>query len=249
MSSLVPRLLSALACAALALLPWRPTVAAEFTPAQRQAIETIVHDYLTNNPDVLVGALRAAKSKLDREADAKTAALIADHRQQIYDDPQTPVGGNPHGDVSLVEFFDYRCPYCKETQPALDKLLAQTPRLRLVYKELPILGRVSVTAAHAALAAQRQGKYEAFHRAMMAAHGNMTDATVFQVARSVGLDVERLQRDMAAPDIGKAIAANIKLADALEINGTPAFVIGERMVPGAIDLAGLQQLLADRGKN
>ena len=155
MSSLVPRLLSALACAALALLPWRPTVAAEFTPAQRQAIEAIVRDYLTNNPDLLVGALRAAKSKLDREADVKTAALIADHRQQIYDDPQTPVGGNPHGDVSLVEFFDYRCPYCKETQPALDKLLTQAPRLRLVYKELPILGRVSVTAAHAALAAQR----------------------------------------------------------------------------------------------
>ena len=112
-----------------------------------------------------------------------------------------------------------------------------------------LVGRVSVTAAHAALAAQRQGKYEAFHRAMMATRGNTTDATVFQVARSVGLDVERLQRDMAAPDIGKAIASNIRLADTLEINGTPAFVIGERMVPGAIDLAGLQQLLADPGKN
>ena len=246
MSSLLPRLLVMLGCAALAL--WRPAGAAEFTPAQRQAIESIVRDYLTNNPEVLLGALQAAKAKLDRDADAKTAALIADHRQQIYDDPQTPVGGNPHGNVSLVEFFDYRCPYCKQTQPALEKLRARDPRLRLVYKELPILGRVSVTAAHAALAAERQGKYEAFHRAMMAARGNITDATVFQVARSVGLDLDRLERDMAAPEIDKAIASNIKLADALDINGTPAFVIGDRMIPGAVDLAGLQQLVGDPGK-
>ena len=246
MSSLLPRLLVMLGCAALAL--WRPAGAAEFTPAQRQAIESIVRDYLTNNPEVLLGALQAAKAKLDRDADAKTAALIADHRPQIYDDPQTPVGGNPHGNVSLVEFFDYRCPYCKQTQPALEKLLARDPRLRLVYKELPILGRVSVTAAHAALAAERQGKYEAFHRAMMAARGNITDATVLQVARSVGLDLDRLERDMAAPEIDKAIASNIKLADALDINGTPAFVIGDRMIPGAVDLAGLQQLVGDPGK-
>jgi protein-disulfide isomerase len=247
-SSLVLRLLLTLGCAALALWPWRPGSAAEFTPAQRQAIESIVRDYLTNHPEALVGALQAAKAKLDRDADAKTAALIADHRQQIYNDPQTPVGGNLHGNVSLVEFFDYRCPYCKQTQPALEKLLARDPRLRLVYKELPILGQVSVTAAHAALAAERQGKYEAFHRAMMAARGNITEATVLQVARSVGLDLDRLERDMAAPEIDKAIAANVKLADALDINGTPAFVIGDRMIPGAVDLAGLQQLVADPGK-
>jgi protein-disulfide isomerase len=247
-SALPLRLLLTLGCAALALLPCQSTGAGEFTPAQRQAIETIVRDYLTNNPDALVGALRAAKAKLDRDADAKTAALIADHRHQIYDDPQTPVGGNPHGSVTLVEFFDYRCPYCKETQPALEKLVTEDPRLRLVYKELPILGPVSVTAAHAALAAERQGKYETFHRAMMAARGSITDKAVFQVARSVGLDVDRLERDMAAPEIGKAIASNIRLADALDVNGTPAFVIGDRMIPGAVDFAGLQQLIADRDK-
>jgi protein-disulfide isomerase len=242
------RLLLTLGCTALALLIWRSACAGEFTPTQRQAIEAIVRDYLTDHPEVLVGALQAAKAKLDRDVDAKAAALIADHRHQIYDDPQTPLGGNPHGNVTLVEFFDYRCPYCKETQPALEKLLAAQPRLRLVYKELPILGRVSVTAAHAALAAERQGKYESFHRAMMAARGNITDATVIQVAKSVGLDLDRLEHDMAAPEIGKAIASNIKLADALDINGTPTFVIGDRMIPGAIDLSSLQQLVADPGK-
>jgi protein-disulfide isomerase len=241
-SSLVPRLLLTLALASLPLLP---SGAAEFSPAQRQAIESIIHDYLTNNPDALIHALQAAKAKLERDADAKTAELIANHHREIYDDPQTPLGGNPQGKVSLVEFFDYRCPYCKETQPALEQLLAGNTRVRMVYKELPILGQVSVTAAQVALAAERQGKYEAFHRAMMAARGNITDATVSQVARSVGLDMHRLERDVKAPEIAKAIDSNLKLADALEINGTPAFVIGDRMIPGAVDLTKLQQLVAN----
>jgi len=243
-SSLASRLLLPLAGAAVALLPWLPTAAADFTPEQRRAIEAIVQDYLTKNPDVLVAALHAAEAKLDRDADAKTASLIARHRRELYDNPETPVGGNPQGKVTLVEFFDYRCPYCKETQPSLDKLVAQDPQLRLVYKEFPILGPVSVTAAHAALAAARQGKYQAFHQAMMAARGTITEATVFRVAKSVGLDIDRLQRDMAAPEIGGAVEANLKLADALEINGTPAFVIGDRIIPGAVDMAGLEKLVA-----
>jgi protein-disulfide isomerase len=247
-SHFLQRLCLALGCAAVAVLPWRPLAAADFTPAQVQAIQSIIDDYLTKNPDLLVGALQKAQAKLDRDADAKTASLIAERRHDIYDNPQTPVGGNPQGKVSLVEFFDYRCPYCKETQSSLEKLVAGDPELRLVYKEFPILGPVSTTAAHAALAAARQGKYEAFHRAMMAARGNITDDTVFEIAKSVGLDVARLKRDMAAPQIGEAIAANMKLADALNINGTPAFVIGERVVPGAVDMGELKKLVADPAK-
>jgi protein-disulfide isomerase len=244
----VPRLLLRLGIAALALLPWLPAPAAEFTPAQIQAIQSIVHDYLTKNPEILSGALRAAEAKLDRDADAKAASLIADHRQQIYDDPHTPVGGNPQGKVTLVEFFDYRCPYCKQTQPSLDKLIAEDHQLRFVYKEYPILGPASVIAARAALAAEKQGKYEAFHRALMEAHGNITDDTVFRVAASVGLDVARLKRDMTAPEIAEAVAANLRLADALEINGTPSFIIGDHIIPGAVDMAGLQKLVADPGR-
>jgi protein-disulfide isomerase len=244
----LPRLLLGLGFAVIALLPWRPSAAADFTPAQVQAIQSIVRDYLTKNPDMLVGALHAAEAKLDRDADAKTASLIAGHRQEIYDNPQTPVGGNPQGKVTLVEFFDYRCPYCKETQPSLDKLEAKDPQLRVVYKEFPILGPVSVSAAHAALAAARQGKYEAFHRALMNAHGNLTDDTVFRIAESVGLDVAQLKHDMATPQINEAIEANMKLADALGINGTPAFVIGDQVVPGAVDMTGLKKLVADPAK-
>jgi len=237
------------AAAALACPPWQPTAAADFSPAQVQSIESIVRDYLTKNPDVVIDILQAEKAKRDREADVKTAALIAEHQREIYENPQTPVGGNPHGKVSLVEFFDYRCPYCKQSQPSLEKLTLEDPELRLVYKEFPILGPASVTAAHAALAASRQGRYEAFHRAMMAARGSIADDTVFRVAKSVGLDIDRLKRDMAAPEIAAAIEANKKLAEALNIDGTPAFVIGNRVVPGEIDLAALKKLVADPAKN
>jgi protein-disulfide isomerase len=248
-SGFLSRRLLMLAGIVIGFLPWRPATAADFTPAQTQAIQSIVHDYLMSNPSVLADALRAADAKLKHDADAKTAGLIADHRRQLYDDPRTPVGGNPHGKTTLVEFFDYRCPYCKETQPSLDKLLAKDPQLRFVYKEFPILGPVSVTAAHAALAAARQGKYAAFHRAMMAARGNITNDTVFQVAKAVGLDVDRLKRDMGAPEINAAIAANMKLAEALGIDGTPAFVIGDQVIPGVVDMADLRKLVADPSRD
>jgi protein-disulfide isomerase len=116
---------------------------------------------------------------------AKASQAVANHRREIFNDPSTPVGGNPQGNETIVEFFDYRCPYCKRVEPSVDAMLRQDPNLRLVYKEFPILGPVSVTAAVAALAAQRQGKYDAFHAAMMEARGNITDDTVYRIAASV----------------------------------------------------------------
>ena len=149
--------------------------------------------------------------------------MLSDRHQEIFDDPATPVGGNPQGDVTIVEFFDYRCPYCKQVQPSLETLLDQDPKLRFVYKEMPVLGPSSVVAAHAALAARLQGKYDAFHNAMMAAKGQITDEVVYHVAGSVGLDVERLKRDMASPEVDQAVKANLALAEALDIRGTPGF--------------------------
>ncbi len=245
----------ALACALVAAAPFgasraaettTPPQAAETTTPQRQQIEAVIHDYLLQHPDVLIAALRAAEDKLDRDNDAKASQTVVLHRQEIYDDPATPIGGNPQGTATIVEFFDYRCPYCKQVQPSLEALLKQDPKLRLVYKEFPILGPVSLTAAHAALAAQRQGKYDAFHAAMMAARGNITDDTVYQVAASVGLDVDRLKRDMASPEIARQLKDNLVLADTLNIHGTPAFIVGDRVVPGAVDLATLKTMVADQ---
>ena len=241
-------ILLGLACAFLLSVPPRQLLGAEITPEQRQAIETIVHDYLMKNPDVLIDALREAEAKANSDADVKAAQVLRDRRHEVFDDPATPVGGNPQGDVTVVEFFDYRCPYCKQVQPALQKLLDQDRKLRFVYKEFPVLGEQSDIAAHAALAARLQGRYDAFHNAMMAAKGQISEEVVYRVAGSVGLDVDRLKRDMTDPEIERALSANRALAKALELRGTPGFIIGDHIVPGAIDLDALKTMVADARK-
>src|SRR5436305_1817581 len=230
--------------AVIVLLPQRPASAADFTPDQRKAIESIIREYLTKNPEVMLDALEAAKEKLSKEAHDKAGANLVARRQELFEDPASPVAGNPKGDVSVVEFFDYRCPYCKQVEPSLEALLKEDRQLRLVYKEMPVLGQASMIAAKAALGARNQGKYDEFHRSLMNAKGQMDEAVVYKVAGSVGLDVERLKKDMATPEIDKAIKANLDLADALDIRGTPGFVIGDEIVPGAVDLNTLKQLIA-----
>ncbi len=218
--------------------------AAEFSTEQRQAIEAIVRDYLIKNPEVMLEVLEAAKEKISGEAQAQRAAALAERRHDIFEDPNAPVVGNPQGDVTLVEFFDYRCPYCKQVAPAIEALLAEDKQLRVVYKELPVLGPESVTAARAALAARKQGKYEALHRALMQVKGQINEAAIFNAAKSAGIDVERLKRDMTAPDIDRMLQANHQLAAALDIRGTPGFVIGDEIVPGAVSIDALRQLIA-----
>ena len=235
--------------AVLTLLLPNLVAAAEFTPDQREAIEGVVRDYLAKNPEILVEALQAAESKARGEARDKASAALAARRQEVFNDPDAPVAGNPQGDASLVEFFDYRCPYCKQVEPSLEALLAKDKELRFVYKEFPVLGPASVTAARAALASRQQGKYDAFHRALMGTKGEFDEAVVYKVASSVGLDVERLKHDMTAPDIDRILKANVNLAAALDIRGTPGFVVGDEIVPGAISLEALKKLIdASRNK-
>jgi protein-disulfide isomerase len=235
--------------ALLALLLPGTVGAADFTPDQRKAIEAIVHDYLTKNPDVLLDALQAAEDKIKGDARDKAAQALSTRRHEIFDDPETPFAGNPKGDVSLVEFFDYRCPYCKQVEPAIDALLREDGRIRLVYKEFPVLGPDSVYASRAALASRKQGKYGKFHDAMMAQKGTLDASVVMQLAAAAGLDVDKLKADMGSPDIEAVIKRNYALAQALEIHGTPAFVIGDEMVPGAIDIAALRQKIATARKS
>ena len=228
-----------------ATLPPAPAAAAEFSPAQRSEVEAIIREYLTKNPDVMLDALQAAKDRMESQSRDKAAAALISRQQELYDDPGAPVAGNPQGDVSIVEFFDYRCPYCKQVEPALEALLAEDRQLRLVYKEMPVLGADSVTASRAALAAKKQGKYDALHRALMLLKGQINEAAVLKTAESVGLDVERLKRDMASPEIARALKANTELAEALDIRGTPGFVVGNEIVPGALDLTTLKQMIAN----
>ncbi len=240
--------LLSLAYTFLTIIPAHPLGAEEITPEQRKAIEAIIHDYLMQNPEVLIDALREAEAKASSDADVKAAQVLRDRRHEVFDDPATPVGGNPQGDVTIVEFFDYRCPYCKQVHPAIQKLLDQDRKLRFVYKEFPVLGEQSDIAAHAALAARLQGKYEPFHNAMMAAKGQINEELVYRIAGSIGLDVDRLKRDMTDPEIDRALSANRSLAKALDLRGTPGFIIGDHIVPGAIDLDALKTMVADARK-
>ena len=239
-----------LCCVAVAAVPLRPAGAAEPAPEQRQEIESIIHDYLLQHPDVLIGALRAAEEKLKSEAGEKAKQALAARRKEIFDDPETPAGGNPKGNVTLVEFFDYRCPYCKQVQPALQALLDQDHELRFIYKEMPILGPASVLAARAALAARRQGKYEAFHAAMMGTKGQISADTVDKIAEAVDLDVNWLKQDMASPEFLQTLKANVALAHALNIHGTPGFIIGNHIVAGAaLNLDVLKNMIAAARKS
>ena len=176
----------------------RPPLAAasDFTPDQKKEIEGIIGDYLKNHPDVLIDAIQAADDKLKADAKDKVSQALAANRQQVYDDPQSPVAGNPNGNVTLVEFFDYRCPYCKQVEPSLEKLIGEDHQLKFVFKEFPVLGPDSEVAARVALAAKKQGKYDAFHRAMMDTAGHIDETVIYKVAASVGLDIDRLKQDI-----------------------------------------------------
>jgi protein-disulfide isomerase len=222
-----------------------PSVAAEpLTPDQKAAVEKIIHDYFLQHPDFMVEVLQAAESKLkaDKAQDAKQA--ISQHRDELLHDANTPVAGNPAGDVTIVEFFDYRCPYCKAVEPSLETLLKEDPKLRIVYKEFPVLGEASVYASRMALAARQQDRYRQFHDAMIATKGDINTEVIDRVAKSAGVDVAKAKAAMAAPEIDALIKRNYTLADALDISGTPAFIIGDTLVPGAADIAQLRELIA-----
>ncbi len=226
-----------------ALLPL-PAAAEDATAGSRAAIEQIIHDYLLQHPEVVIEALQAAKDKEEQQSAARARQALTERRAELVDDPTAPIGGNPHGDVTLVEFFDYRCPSCKEVEPSLEALIREDGRIRVVYKEFPVLGKPSVFASRMALAARLQGRYAAFHTAMMAARGQIDDDVVLKVAAAAGVDVEKAKADMAKPEISQIIKRNYDLAEALGIQGTPAFVIGGEMIPGAIDIATLREKIA-----
>jgi protein-disulfide isomerase len=217
---------------------------------QRKAIEQVVREYLENNPKVLIDALKSLRERQAAEEKARSQTALASRRAELENDPASPVGGSTSGDVTVVEFFDYQCGYCKRVLPVVQELLRGDGNIRIVFKEFPILGAQSVIASRAALAAWKQGSdaYNNFHFTLMAAKGKLSEAKVMAVATKLGLDVERLRRDMAAPEIDGALQKNFKLAEDLGIRGTPAFVIGDRLVPGAIDLKTFQKLIAEARK-
>jgi protein-disulfide isomerase len=223
-----------------------PVPATAFTSDQTKAVEQIIRDYLHSHPELLVETLQEAREMEKRNKDAEVRATLVSERSELLDDPTSLVAGNPKGDVSIVEFFDYRCPYCKALQPSLDALIKQDAKLRIVYKEFPILGSASILAARIALAARKQGKYSVFHARMMATEGEaeITDQVVLGVAKASGLDLEKLRTDIQAPEVDAIIQRNYKVADELGIDGTPGIIVGDSIANGVADMATLKQMIA-----
>jgi protein-disulfide isomerase len=215
----------------------------------RGQVEQIVREYLLEHPELLVEVMGKLDEKEDAARQAASKDLIAKNRAQLNNDGYSYVAGNQAGDVTVIEFFDYNCGYCKKVRPSLLKLIEEDKGVRLVLKEFPVLHDRqpgSMVAARAATAAVAQGeKYWGFHNEMLGHDGAVTEATVFELAGKAGLDVERLKRDMADPSIDQRIEQNHKLAENMKIDGTPSFIIGDAFVPGAVDIDELKRLVAE----
>jgi protein-disulfide isomerase len=218
---------------------------AQLTPEQTQAIQQIVRDYILQNPGILLDALKLQQQRNAMQRQLATSEMIAAKQQELYSDPTSPTAGNPNGDVTIVEFFDYNCPYCKAIEPSLEELRKEDPKIRFVYKEFPILGPPSIVAAQYALAAQKQGKYSMFHNAMMATKGHIDNASVIlEVARQAGVDLDRAKEDIKGPEFAAIIRRNYELAQALQIEGTPGIVIGKQIADGAANMEALRRMIA-----
>ena len=235
------RIKHALLCALTgATLLAAPVQASELTKSD---VEQIVRDYLVKNPEILVEMSNALRAKQESQQAENDKTLIEAHAKQLFAN-QDPESGNPKGSLTVVEFFDYNCPYCKRAMPEIDALLAEDGNIRLVLREWPILSEGSAIAARAALAARKQNKYAELHNALMGARAKLDEQSVLRIAGEVGLDVEQLKVDMQSPEVEEHIATSLRLAEALGFNGTPSFVVGDQLIPGFVEKAQLAEVVA-----
>jgi protein-disulfide isomerase len=230
---------------AFATAPGSSALAEGFTEAQRAEIVGVLREALRSDPSILREAMEGLEASERREREGLGRAAIAAHAEALFRDPADPAIGNQRGTVTVVEFFDARCPYCKRMRPVVEELLRRQQDVRWVMKDLPVLGPGSMLASRALLAAQKQGKYAELHDAVLKLREEPAEPVLRREAERIGLDWARLKRDMEDPSIQRRINANNQLAQALQIQGTPAMVVGETLVPGAADLATLERLIGE----
>lgn len=242
--TLIPRL--AIPVAAAILLASPLTAAAQsFSPNQQHEIENIVKNYLIAHPEVIQDA-QAALDQRQQEAEAQKARIaIKKDSATLFNSPHQVVLGNPNGKVTMVEFFDYNCPHCKDAVSDMVDLLKTDHDLRFVLKEFPILAQGSVEAAHVGVAVRMQdptgAKYLAFHEKLFSTRGMVDRARALAVAQAVGCDMAKIDKDMNSPEAQTTINEDMKLADAIGVDGTPSYVIGDQLIVGAIGFKSLQQ--------
>ncbi|HJT21150.1 MAG TPA: DsbA family protein [Nitrospira sp.] len=243
-----------LAMSATAMLLVTPQVSFAESVAQSDSapphdLDAAIERYIRTHPEVIEQSLHALEVKREAEEKERRKAIIAARQDDLLNDPASPVSGNPTGTIALIEFFDYRCGYCKRAGGAVAQLQQEDSRVRVVYKDFPILGEPSELAAKAALSANLQGKHQVFHERVLASKNEMTKDELLRIAKQVDLDPKRLETDMANPEWQTIIDRNRALAKELGITGTPGFIVGTEMVPGALDVKGLKELIARAGEN
>ncbi len=221
-------------------------------PAQLQAqemdeaaIRALVLDTIRQNPEIIREAIELLRAEEVAAQEAATAEALKSQLSALHNDPNAEILGNPDGDITVVEFFDYNCGYCRRVFPSVSELIAGDRNIRVVLREWPILGEESEFAARASLASRNQGKYEEFHVALMANEGRASQANVLSIADDLGMDVEKLMADMQSAIIDAHFETSRELAQALGINGTPAFVFEDQLIPGAIELDQMRDLVAE----
>ena len=229
-----------LAAMALAALLPAAVAAEDFTEAQ---IKDLALQAILENPEIVMEAVTILQARQAEEEAAQAQATLESSGDALTADPNAPVLGNPDGDVTVVEFFDYNCPYCRRAGGEVAGLLEADAQVRVVMREWPILGDGSVFAARAALAAREQDAYAAMHDALMASPARVDEGAVIRIAQGLGLDVDRLRADMDAPAVQAHIDASMELARSLDFSGTPSFVIGDELVPGMVETARMQELV------
>jgi protein-disulfide isomerase len=229
--------------AALALIAATPLRAEEFSTPQRSEIEKIVRDYIIAHPEVLQEAMAELEKRQQTAELEKARSAIKNNKEALFSSPRQVNLGNPQGDVTFVEFFDYNCGYCKRALSDMLELMKKDPKIKVVLKEFPVLGPGSVEAAQVAIAVRMQApqKYLDFHQKLLMGRGQADKARALAAAKEAGLDVARIEKDLKSDEIAKTLEESMKLAEALGLNGTPSYVINNDVVIGAVGLATLTQ--------
>jgi len=213
-------------------------------PEQKTEIEKIIHDYLMAHPEVLPEAMAELEKRQNAEDAAKHLASIKDNAAAIFTSPHQVNLGNPQGDVTMVEFFDYNCAFCKRAMADMLDLLKSDPKLKIVLKEFPVLGEGSVQAAQVAVAVRMQDKtgkkYIDFHTKLLGGRGPADKAHALAAAKEAGFDVGRIEKDMQSDEIKQTIEENMKLAEGLGLNGTPSYILPSEVVIGAVGVTALR---------
>jgi protein-disulfide isomerase len=236
----------------LALPAAAPARAQTFSADQKQEIEGIIKNYLMQHPEVMQDVMAELEKRQQAAETEKHRAAVDQNNATIFNSPHQVVLGNPQGKVTVVEFFDYNCGYCKRALSDMLTLLKTDPNLKFVLKEFPVLGEGSVEAARVAVAARMQDttgkKYIEFHQKLLGGRGPADKARALAVAKDVGFDMARLEKDMGSDEVKKTIDENLKLADLIGVNGTPSYVVGDEVVVGAVGLDALKEKIAAEGQ-